>query len=59
VRRAGGSIINTGRSRDELAAGVAGNFAHAAMKGSVIAMTRELALEGGRVGIRANSISPG
>jgi NAD(P)-dependent dehydrogenase (short-subunit alcohol dehydrogenase family) len=36
-----------------------GNFAHAAVKGAVIAMTRELALEGGRVGIRANSISPG
>jgi meso-butanediol dehydrogenase/(S,S)-butanediol dehydrogenase/diacetyl reductase len=60
VRRGGGSIINTGSisGMSSLPASP-GNFAHAAMKGAVIAMTRELALEGGRVGIRANSISPG
>src|SRR6202035_3625028 len=36
-----------------------GSIAHAATKGAVIALTRELALEGGPHGIRANSISPG
>jgi NAD(P)-dependent dehydrogenase (short-subunit alcohol dehydrogenase family) len=34
-------------------------LAHAADKGGVIAMTHQLAMEGGRHGIRANSISPG
>ena len=33
--------------------------AHAAAKGGVIAMTRQLALEGARYGIRAVAISPG
>jgi meso-butanediol dehydrogenase / (S,S)-butanediol dehydrogenase / diacetyl reductase len=60
VRRGGGSIINTGSiSGMSSLPATPGNFAHAAVKGAVIAMTRELALEGGRVGIRANSISPG
>jgi NAD(P)-dependent dehydrogenase (short-subunit alcohol dehydrogenase family) len=34
-------------------------LAHCAAKGGVIAMTRQLALEGRTHGIRANSISPG
>ncbi len=60
VKRGGGSIINTGSI-----AGLTsipqtpGDIAHAATKGAVIAMTRELALEGGPHRIRANSISPG
>jgi NAD(P)-dependent dehydrogenase (short-subunit alcohol dehydrogenase family) len=36
-----------------------GNIAHAATKGAVIALTRELALEGGPHNIRANTVSPG
>ncbi|MFF2059933.1 SDR family NAD(P)-dependent oxidoreductase [Rhodococcus qingshengii] len=36
-----------------------GGFAHAATKHAVIGMTRELANDGGPVGIRVNSISPG
>ena len=36
-----------------------GATAHAASKGGVIAMTRQLALEGAPHGIRCNSISPG
>ena len=60
IERGGGSIINTGSI-----CGVSslpptpGSIAHAATKGAVIALTRELALEGGPHGIRANSISPG
>jgi NAD(P)-dependent dehydrogenase (short-subunit alcohol dehydrogenase family) len=60
VRRGGGSIINTGSiSGMSALPATPGNFAHAAVKGAVIAMTRELALEGGPHGIRANTISPG
>jgi NAD(P)-dependent dehydrogenase (short-subunit alcohol dehydrogenase family) len=36
-----------------------GGFAHAATKHAVIGMTRELANDGGPVGIRVNCISPG
>lgn len=60
VRRGGGSIINTGSiSGMSAVPGTPGSFAHAATKGAVIAMTRELALEGGPYGIRVNAISPG
>jgi meso-butanediol dehydrogenase/(S,S)-butanediol dehydrogenase/diacetyl reductase len=56
----GGSIINTGSiSGMSSLPATPGNFAHAATKGAVIALTRELALEGSPHGIRANSISPG
>jgi NAD(P)-dependent dehydrogenase (short-subunit alcohol dehydrogenase family) len=60
LARGGGSIVNTAS-----VCGVGalpsspGSFAHAATKGAVIALTRELALEGGPHGIRANAISPG
>jgi NAD(P)-dependent dehydrogenase (short-subunit alcohol dehydrogenase family) len=60
VARGGGSIINTGSiSGMSSLPATPGNFAHAATKGAVIALTRELALEGAPHGIRANSISPG
>ena len=60
IARGGGVIINTGSiSGMSALPPTPGNFAHAATKGGVIAMTRELALEGGPHGIRANSISPG
>ena len=60
VARGGGSIINTG-SISGIAAmpDTPGSIAHATTKGAVIAMTRELALEGGLHNIRANTISPG
>lgn len=59
VRSGGGTIINVAS-----VAGWTGNravpfIAHMAAKGGVIAMTRQLAAEGGPVGIRAVSISPG
>jgi meso-butanediol dehydrogenase / (S,S)-butanediol dehydrogenase / diacetyl reductase len=59
VQRGGGSIINTA-SIAAMSSNPAtpGSFAHAAAKGAVLAMTRELALEGAPHGIRANAISP-
>jgi NAD(P)-dependent dehydrogenase (short-subunit alcohol dehydrogenase family) len=59
VRRGGGSIVNVGS-----VAGVVGlsrmpQVAHAATKAAVIGMTRQLAAEGGRHGIRVNCLSPG
>jgi meso-butanediol dehydrogenase / (S,S)-butanediol dehydrogenase / diacetyl reductase len=60
VARGGGSIINTASICGVSAlAQTPGSIAHAATKGAIIAMTRELALEGGPHGIRANTISPG
>jgi meso-butanediol dehydrogenase/(S,S)-butanediol dehydrogenase/diacetyl reductase len=60
VRRGGGSIINTASVCGVRALPTSpGSFAHAATKGAVIALTRELALEGGPHGIRVNAISPG
>jgi NAD(P)-dependent dehydrogenase (short-subunit alcohol dehydrogenase family) len=59
VARGGGSIINTGSIAGMSSnPSTPGSFAHAAAKGAVIAMTRELALEGAPHNIRANSISP-
>jgi meso-butanediol dehydrogenase/(S,S)-butanediol dehydrogenase/diacetyl reductase len=59
IRSGGGVVINTAS-----VAGWTGNravpfVAHMAAKGGVIAMTRQMAAEGGPVGIRAVSISPG
>jgi NAD(P)-dependent dehydrogenase (short-subunit alcohol dehydrogenase family) len=60
VARGGGSIINTASiSGMRALKETPGSIAHATAKGAVIGMTRELALEGGPHGIRANSISPG
>jgi meso-butanediol dehydrogenase / (S,S)-butanediol dehydrogenase / diacetyl reductase len=36
-----------------------GNFAHAATKGGIIALTRQLAIEGAVFNIRANAVAPG
>jgi NAD(P)-dependent dehydrogenase (short-subunit alcohol dehydrogenase family) len=60
VSRGGGAIVNTASVCGMVALPSSpGAFAHAATKGAVIAMTRELALEGGPHNIRANSLSPG
>lgn len=59
IQGGGGSIINCGSVSGKLAYEVLPGLAHTAGKGGVIAMTRQLAMEGGRHGIRANSISPG
>jgi NAD(P)-dependent dehydrogenase (short-subunit alcohol dehydrogenase family) len=61
VARGGGAIINTASISGLSATGALapGGFAHAATKGAVLALTRELAVEGAPHGIRANSVSPG
>lgn len=62
IARGGGSIINiasmSGMIGSEVIAGV-GQSAHAAGKGGVIALTRQLAVEGAPHWIRVNTISPG
>lgn len=59
VERGGGAIVNTASTAGLIGFPTLGDFAHAATKGGVIALTRQLASEGAEVGIRANSISPG
>lgn len=55
----GGSIINFSSVASRMAVDVLPGLAHCAGKGAVMAMTRQLALEGAKHGIRANSIAPG
>jgi NAD(P)-dependent dehydrogenase (short-subunit alcohol dehydrogenase family) len=59
VARGGGSIINIASMSGRLACEAVPAVAHAAGKGGVIAMSRQLAMEGGKHGIRVNNISPG
>src|SRR5271168_4092615 len=58
LQRQGGVIINTA-SVAGLAGSGPGGAAHAATKGAVIALTKQLAMEGAPHGIRAVTISPG
>ncbi|GKX35607.1 MAG: short-chain dehydrogenase [Rhizobiaceae bacterium MnEN-MB40S] len=55
----GGSIVNLASANAYVALKDSPALAHTAGKGGVLAMTRQLAMEGGPHGIRANSISPG
>jgi NAD(P)-dependent dehydrogenase (short-subunit alcohol dehydrogenase family) len=57
--RGGGSIINFSSANAYHALDTSPALAHCAGKGGVLAMTRQLAAEGARHGIRANSIAPG
>lgn len=59
VARGGGSIINVASTSAKIAYRVLPGIAHTAAKGGVLAMTRQMAMEGGPHGIRANTISPG
>lgn len=54
-----GAIINVGSVAGISGSMTVGRVAHSASKGGVVAVTRQLAGEGGRHGIRCNSISPG
>lgn len=56
--RGGGSIINFASANAYHALEQSGALAHCAGKGGVLAMTRQLAMEGGAHNIRANTISP-
>jgi NAD(P)-dependent dehydrogenase (short-subunit alcohol dehydrogenase family) len=59
IERGGGSIINLASANAYVALKNSPALAHTAGKGGVLAMTRQLAMEGGPHRIRANSISPG
>lgn len=60
VARGGGAIVTTGSiCAFQATPQTPGCFAHAAAKGAVVAMARELALEGAPQGIRVNTVSPG
>ena len=52
----GGSIVNTGSSAAHI--GIPGCDAYTATKGAIVQLTKSLAVEYGRYGIRTNCISP-
>jgi NAD(P)-dependent dehydrogenase (short-subunit alcohol dehydrogenase family) len=54
-----GAVLNVGSVAGISGSMTVGRVAHSASKGGVIAVTRQLAAEGGRAGIRVNAISPG
>jgi NAD(P)-dependent dehydrogenase (short-subunit alcohol dehydrogenase family) len=58
IARGGGSVINFASANAALALEGSPAIAHCAGKGGVLAMTRQLAMEGASHGIRANTISP-
>ncbi len=59
LAKRGGAIVNVASTAGWQGSRGNGTVAHNATKGGVIAMTRQMALEGAPLGIRANSISPG
>jgi len=59
MKAKGGSIINFSSANAHVALDTSPALAHCAGKGGVLAMTRQMAMEGGKLGIRANSIAPG
>lgn len=56
--RGGGSVINFASANARMALALSPALAHCAGKGAVLAMSRQLAMEGGPYGIRVNTISP-
>jgi NAD(P)-dependent dehydrogenase (short-subunit alcohol dehydrogenase family) len=59
IARGSASIINTGSVSGSRVYKALPGLAHSAAKGAVIAMTRQMAMEGGPHNVRANSLSPG
>jgi NAD(P)-dependent dehydrogenase (short-subunit alcohol dehydrogenase family) len=59
IARGGGTIINISSLAGMRGVEETGAIAHAAAKGGLIAMTRQIALEGAPHWIRCNTISPG
>jgi len=58
VRGGGGSIVNVGSISGSRGAFFMPQNAHGAAKGGVLALTYQLAVEGGPLGIRVNAVSP-
>jgi len=56
--RGGSSVINFASANARVALATSPALAHCAGKGAVLAMSRQLAMEGGPFGIRVNTISP-
>lgn len=54
-----GVILSTASASGHRGSTSVGAAAHAAAKGGVLALTKQLAAEGAPIGVRANSISPG
>jgi len=59
LKRHGGAIVNLASANAWVALKNSAALAHTAGKGGVLAMTRQLAMEGAPHDIRANTISPG
>ena len=59
LKKSGGAIVNTASLTALMSFKNLGSLAHTTAKAGIIAMTRQLAMEGRAHGIRANSISPG
>lgn len=59
LRSRGGAIVNIASVAAHQAVEALPAIAHTAGKGAVLAMTRQLAMEGAKHSIRVNSISPG
>jgi len=58
-KRGRGSIINVGSTSGKIAQEVLPALAHMGAKGGVIAMSKQIAMEGGKFQIRCNTLSPG
>ena len=58
IRNGGGSVVNTASLVASMGSAVS-QIAYTASKGAVLAMTREMAVEFAKTGIKINAISPG
>ena len=58
LKRRGGAVLNFGSVNARMALPLSAALAHCAGKGAVVAMSRQLAMEGSAWGIRVNTISP-
>lgn len=59
LKARGGAIVNVSSISGKIGAVALPQIAHGTAKGGILAMTRQLAVEGGPHNIRANSVSPG
>jgi NAD(P)-dependent dehydrogenase (short-subunit alcohol dehydrogenase family) len=59
LKASGGALVNMASLNASLSFEILPSLAHTTFKAGIIAMTRQLAMEGREHGIRANSISPG